>query len=238
MKKRDVHRIIKDSTQSFAPNISSKINSARVGAAPPYQRAKIAKQAPRFALASALLIVIIASSLFTGFMLSEAERVYVEINPSVELVLNHFGLVKEANALNAEAGLLLQGYNPKGKKGDKVVAYFVTQAEKAGYLDSNEATIYIGAYNKKGQVKEKNMARYREAARVALKQRNRGNEMVGGNISREEKQEANEANIPFGKYMIIKQIIQLEPSYTIEDLQEKSMSELKAILQSLQDRDN
>ena len=234
MKKSDVHTIIEKSTRYFAPNMLNNIKAINVKSAPPHQKVRVLRSAPRFALAFAIIAIIIASTIFTGFMLGEAERIYIEINPSLELVVNHFGLVKEATALNNEALVLMQDYSPKGKNAEKVIEYFVTQAVKEGYLDSEEDTIYIAACRKNGQVKEKKMVRLKEAAKKVLQDKGANAKLIGQGISSKDRQRAKELNIPLGKLSIIEEIISLDPNYTPEQLKDKSMAELRGILRSLQ----
>ena len=49
-------------------------------------------------------------------------------------------------------------------------------------------------------------------------------------LTTEDRAEADEYGISPGKYRIISEIIEKYPSYTIEDLKDKSMAELKELL--------
>jgi len=62
---------------------------------------------------------------------------------------------------------------------------------------------------------------------------NRKYKVSGQALSQEEKEEAKESGISPGKYRIISEIIELCPSYTVEELKNLPMAELNKIYKNL-----
>ncbi|MDD3947568.1 MAG: hypothetical protein PHI19_06990 [Clostridia bacterium] len=241
MKKRDVENIIRHSTEAFAPNVLGKVMNANVSRIPINERASVLrkKSAPRFALAFAMILIVVVSGVFFfTYMSGEAERVYIDINPSLELVINRYGRVKEAISHNAEAETLLQGYSIKGKPADNAISYFVEEAAEQGYLDNEDATVYISAYGKNGKVNDKVLQKFENAAKEAVTRSNSHAEVIKQEVSSEDKQEAEELQISLGKLKLINEILALDSSKTVETLKDKSMGELTALLRSLKDNNS
>lgn len=89
-----------------------------------------------------LVFVITLSAIYGGvFVVTTANSniaetlVQVEVNPSVEFLLNGKGTVLSAAPLNETAAMLITGENFKGMKIEEAVNLFIKLAIKCGYID-------------------------------------------------------------------------------------------------------
>ena len=111
----------------------------------------------------------------------------------------------------------------------------ITVYDENGYFDSN-AEIYISAVSKKNKNSDKLLAKLSEHAEKI--KGNRNYSVNTTKLTAEDRTEADEYGIPPGKYRIISEIIEKHPSYTVEDLKDKSMAELKHMLTNGIGKDN
>ncbi|MCL1854192.1 MAG: hypothetical protein FWF86_00540 [Clostridia bacterium] len=79
------------------------------------------------------LVIFVSFSCFTGLSKAESYSVFVDINPSVELVFNNLDKLKEAKSLNEEGAALMEGFSLSGSPERTVVA-LIHKAEAMGYF--------------------------------------------------------------------------------------------------------
>lgn len=236
MKKRDVETYISNSSRGFAPDVLHRVMSANVGTAPDSERMPLGRKTSPMRLltaVAAIVIILVCGGVFLTYMSGEAERVYIDVNPSLELVINRFGRVKEASFLNSDAEALMSEYKIEGKKPEDVIGTFVAEAAEKGYFDGENAALYISAYSKNGKTSDKILSRMQSAAAGAMQKKNKAAEITKQNCTSDDKIEADKLGISPGKMKLIGEIISLDPGYTAEGLKDKSMSELNAIARTL-----
>ena len=117
-----------------------------------------------FAIA-ACVVVCVALGMFAFMWNTVTYSVYIDINPSVELVFNNFNRIKGANPLNDDGVALLSALKLKGSPGDAVVA-LIREAEAQGFLagKGDSPAISITIVSKKDSVSLKCL----DAIQVAL----------------------------------------------------------------------
>jgi len=87
----------------------------------------------RVAAISLLLVVVVAIGGFSWLWNMDSYSVYVDINPSVELVFNKFNRIRSATPLCADGEELLAGLNLRGSPGSVVIS-LIREAENKGYI--------------------------------------------------------------------------------------------------------
>ena len=85
---------------------------------------------------AACLVLSLALSGFGILWNTESYSVYVDVNPSVELVFNNLNRLKAAKPLNEDGADLLEGLSLKGRP-EEIVVQLIKAAEEHGYI--NEA---------------------------------------------------------------------------------------------------
>lgn len=157
------------------------------------------------------------------------QTVYIDVNPSVALHVNRFGRVSGVEYLNEDAEKALVGIKLKGLSSEAALEKMINAYDSAGYFNG-DAEIYISAVSGKNKNADKLLAKLSEKA-----EKIKGNRGYSVNVSKptaEDKTEAKEHGISPGKYRLISEIIEKYPAYTVEDLKDKSMAELKDMLRS------
>ena len=98
---------------------------------------ELARQIPvqfgRIAAIAACLVVALMLSVFGILWNTESYSVYVDINPSIELVFNNLNRLKEARALNEDGAALLKDIKLRGSPAD-VIVDLIREAEARGYI--------------------------------------------------------------------------------------------------------
>ena len=201
------------------------------------------KKAPRISPFAKRLMTIAAcfvlAFILIGGMLGlgneNYQTVYIDVNPSVALNVNRFGKVSRVEYLNEDAKKALNGIKLKGLSAEDAFEIMITAYDENGYFDGN-AEIYISAVSEKNKNADKLLAKLSERAEKI--KGNRNYSVNTTKLTAEDRAEADEYGISPGKYRIISEIIEKHPSYTIEDLKDKSMAELKDMLTNGIGKDN
>lgn len=241
MKHRDVENFIKTSTAGFAPELWQNIRAQSAGVVP--ESGRIPNQnrfmLRKFAVAFAAVIVLLVCGIFSYLYLDgEAKTVYFDVNPSVALTLNRLGRVKDVEFYNDDAASLFGTYAAKGKSAEEVLDYFISQAADSGYFDNENAQLYLSAYAGNGADTERILNKLSSAAEKTISARGIAAEVNKQTCNADETVRAKQLSISPGKLKLIENIILENDRYTVEDLRDKSMGELKKLLRDNDSENN
>jgi len=154
------------------------------------------------------------------------QTIYIDVNPSVAITLNRFERVNGVEYLNEDARDVFEKTELEGKSAEEALEEIIAVLDTEGYFE-DEACIYISADEKAQETVDK-LTSHAEKIKG-----NRKYKVSGQALSQEEKEEAKESGISPGKYRIISEIIELCPSYTVEELKNLPMAELNKIYKNL-----
>ena len=185
-------------------------------------------------IAACFVLAFLAIGVLVGLNGENYQTVYIDVNPSVSLEINRFGKISAVNYINEDAQIALDGISLKGKKAEAALEKIISAYDKAGYFSDN-AELNISAV-KKNKRTDKLLDRLAEHA-----EKIKGNKKYTVNVSKlteDEREEAKEYGISPGKYKVISGIIEANPEYTVEDLKDKSMAELKNLLPKADEKPN
>lgn len=177
-------------------------------------------------LTACLLLMVLISGTAVGIGVEEYQTVYVDVNPSVELSVNRLGIVNDVEYINDDAENALKDVKIKGKSAENALEAIINAYGEDGYFDE-KAELYISATGKK----EKNTDKLLEGLAKKAEQV-KGNKKYTINtikLTEQEKEDARASGISAGKYKVICEIIEGDSSYTVEELKDMSMSELKKL---------
>ena len=155
------------------------------------------------AIAACIAVVALLSS-FALIWNTEKYSVYVDINPSVELVFNNFNRLKAAKPLNEDGAELLKGLSLKGKPED-VIVNLIKSAEEKGFLNpgGDTAAVLITVTAKGGKAPEE----YRELIDAVITSNNmQGYVDVQISDNKDLKERADELGISPGKLGLIERL--------------------------------
>lgn len=237
MKNIDIEKLLRDSADKFVPDVLPSVMKADIAIDNSFvDGSTIVKPHKAFRLKLALsalsFVVVIAFSLlfFAGYMLQDSETIYLEVNPSIELVTNRYGNVKTIKYLNADAETIFVGYDVEGQGAEDVADLFVELCYDNGYLTAEESTIYISVLSKNDKSAEKALSKLKSRVENCLNENNVNRNVVTNKVTSEEKAKATESGISVAKNSLINEIIAIDGSYTFDLLKDKTMKELKDIL--------
>ena len=235
MTDKDVEIMLKNAASSFVPDVLDRVMKAEIKVEMATEEVSNRYNLRRFAIALASVLIIIVGSLsFYSFMNSDAGSIYVDVNPSLEIVYNHFNRVKKINYLSDGTEELFEGANLKGEKIDTAVTMFLNKAEEMGYFSQEDSVFCISASSKDSKKAEKKLLLLEEKAKQYFKEKDIVVGVEKQNASNIDKQEAKNLNISPGKLSVIKKLQQYNPEYSTEQLSDKNMSELVHMLKDFE----
>ena len=197
---------------------------------------RISPFAKRFMpIAACFVFVFILIGGMLGLGNENYQTVYIDVNPSIALNVNRFGKVSSVEYLNEEAEKALNSVKLKGLAAEDAFEKMIDAYDDAGYFE-NEAEIYISAVSEKNKNYDKLLSKMQERAEKVKGER--GYSINVNKLTAEDRTEAKEYDISPGKYRVISEIIDKYPSYTVEDLKDKSMAELKDMLANDNGKEN
>ena len=201
------------------------------------------KKSPRISPLAKRLMPIAACFVFAfiliggafGLVHEDYQTVYIDVNPSAALHMNRFGKVSSVEYLNEDAENALNGIKLKGLSAEDALEQMLDVYEDEGYFDSH-ADIYISAVSEKNKNYDQLLSKMQERAEKVKGER--GYSVNVNKLTAEDRTEAKEYDVPPGKYRVIEEIIEKHPNYTVEDLKDKSMSDLKDMLTNGNGKEN
>ena len=177
-------------------------------------------------IAACFVLLIACVAVLAGLSGENYQTVYIDVNPSVSLEFNRFGKVSGVNYLNADAETALGGLKLKGKKAELALEKIIGALDESGYF-ADEAELSISAVEKNKDTDKLLDKLSKHAEKI------KGTKKYTVNVSKltaDEREDAKEYGISPGKYKVIAEIVKAHPEYTVDDLKDKSMAELKELL--------
>ena len=178
-------------------------------------------------LVACFALVLVLGIGFFGLINESYQAVYIDVNPSVALHVNRFGNVNGVEYLNEDAEQALAALELEGLSAEDALESMISAYDSAGYFKDG-AEIHISAVSEKNKNADKLLDKL--CARAEKVKGEKKYEVKSSKMSAEEKAQAEEYGISPGKYRVITEVIEKHPEYTVEDLKDKSMAELKDLL--------
>lgn len=186
----------------------------------------------RFAAALAAVAVIFLSGTFTyNIYFTPSAYVDVDVNPSVELTLNRFDRVIGAHAYNEDGDGILSGLSLKHKSYEDALIVLIEAINEKGYIQNDglvSVTLQTNNENKESEL-------------LAAIQTGVTNYMAGHHntaqidiftVSADTWSDAHELNISPAKYLVIQELIEVDPTATVESCRDHSINEIRRMTQT------
>ena len=238
MRKKDIEKALKNSADTFVPDCLDIVLEKTQNIIP-YRQNSIPKPklsfGRRFAIAFSIIFIlaITGTASFFGYMDQEYQTIYMDINPSMAVVINRFEKVKEVVYINDDAENLFSKYKLKGKSIDEVMRKFIDECEGKGILEENP-TLYISSYSKNQKDADKILNKLNNNANKIFKEKNKDLKIENEKITKEEKKNAEKQKLSPAKLRLINEILILSEDNNIENLKKMSMQELKELIDELE----
>lgn len=171
-----------------------------------------------------------------GVYAENYQTIYIDINPSVALKLNRFERVIGVEYLNEDAAALLADTKLVGCDATKALETVITACNSAGYV-KDDSEIYISASAKEEKNSEKLLQKLKGHAETMREEKDETYAVSTYNAKKDEKKEIEKSSLSPAKYKVIKDIIDEDESFDMEELKGKSMEELRKIKHRYDDDD-
>ena len=174
----------------------------------------------------ALAFTVFAGAL--GLYNENFQTVYIDINPSVALKLNRFERVVGVEYLNNDAKNLLSTVKLVGCDASDALTTVITACNNAGYVNAS-SEIYISAESNNDKDSEKILTKLKARAEASKGQESETYTVNTYKANKAEKENYKKEELSPAKYNIIREIIDEDDDFEIDDLKGKTMDELKRI---------
>lgn len=178
-----------------------------------------------------LVLTVLSFGGFFAFKIINGESlryVTIDINPSVELVVNEQNEVIDVLALNEDGEILISDLDLISKTAEEATRIIVDEAAEAGYLTDydvdNEITITV--YDEEDEENELG-EKLRTDIQTRLDEKGIYAVVMKNILTEEVKAEADELGISNGKMLLIQKAILVNPELTVAELQDKEISEIQ-----------
>lgn len=171
------------------------------------------------AAAACLVLVLVALGAYGVYRIPSA-YVDIDVNPAIELTVNPFGTVIAAEALNDDGLLVLDGVSLLHRPYAEAIGALVASEAFGAYADA-DAFVDINIVSEDKGLGKRLAAQSDEAmAEVAA-------EHACHHADEATRQEAAAAGLCIGRYRAAQELMELDPSYSLEDCAAMSMRELR-----------
>lgn len=153
--------------------------------------------------------------------------VSLDINPSLELVLDQKKQVIDVIAYNADGEAIIQAVKPQGYEVVEAIHMLVNSDAIQSYMQNGFLQISVYADDRTlSTVLEKEID---SSLATILSQ----DQYHCGCASKQDRENASQHHMSFGRYQKIEEILALDNSYTLEELQNYSMQELQSLYREI-----
>nr|WP_289766030.1 hypothetical protein [uncultured Acetatifactor sp.] len=176
-----------------------------------------------FVTACAMLAVFLGIGSYAVLWMPVA-YVSIDVNPSLELELNRLDRVIDVRAYNADGEEIAGNISVKGLHYEDAIERIVSSEKMRPYLTEDAALTFTVATA--SALKEERMLAEIARSSGCLEH---GGSSVGADMSLVG--EAHENGLSLGKYLAYRLLVQYEPSVTVQDCHDMSMSQLHGMLE-------
>ncbi len=231
MKKNDIEKMLRKNKELVpSKTLKNKVYDASlqvISVEDSIQNKKLfAKKTPFIMITTVMLIFF---SVLMAIRISNEGyyTVYIDVNPSIEIIVNRFDYIVDVNYLNNEH------FNIDVKKEniENTLKNILDRFKTEGYLENKE--MIISLVSKDTSNSEEVLNNIKERVNDYIIEKGEKVSIEGRIHTEEEKEAAAEYNLSPAKYKIIEYLLKLEKTYTLEKLKNMSIEMLAEILNDL-----
>jgi len=176
--------------------------------------------------------------LFLYFRVPFYDNVYgyigVDINPSIEFVVDKEFEVLQTKALNSDAKSIIEGLDVEGKDAYTAINVFIDKCEENGFITSKEDNIVLvsASLDDKNRRSEdiKDLDKFLIDISKKIKDQSEDIRSKAVKVSPEDREIAQKNNISMGRYYIMEKAKMHGLDMSIENLEKESISDLLAAI--------
>ena len=186
------------------------------------------------AAAACLVLAIGGGSVYYNQSQTAASVVSLDVNPSIELVLNSRERVLWATALNEDAAAVLDGMDLKGSTLDVAVNALMGSLLKNGYVDELANSILITVEDDNATRAAQLESQLTETVNAVMTSSSINGAILSQVVNQNQdlQAKADEYGISLGKAQLIQQLVDQNPTLTFESLAGRTVNDLNLLLSS------
>lgn len=186
------------------------------------------------AAAACLVLAIGGGSIYYNQSQTAASIVSLDVNPSIELVLNRRERVLRATPLNEDAAAVLDGMDLKGATLDVAVNALMGSLLKNGYVDELANSILITVEDDDANRAAQLESQLTETVNAVMTSSSINGAILSQVVSQDQdlQAKADEYGISLGKAQLIQQLVDQNPTLTFESLAGRTVNDLNLLLSS------
>ena len=186
------------------------------------------------AAAACLVLAIGGGSIYYNQSQTAASIVSLDVNPSIELVLNRRERVLRATPLNEDAAAVLDGMDLTGSTLDVAVNALMGSLLKNGYVDELANSILITVEDDNAARASQLESQLTETVNAVMTSSSINGAILSQVVSQNQdlQAKADEYGISLGKAQLIQQLVDQNPTLTFESLAGRTVNDLNLLLSS------
>ena len=186
------------------------------------------------AAAACLVLAIGGGSIYYNQSQTAASIVSLDVNPSIELVLNRRERVLRATPLNEDAAAVLDGMDLTGSTLDVAVNALMGSLLKNGYVDELANSILITVEDDNAARASQLESQLTETVNAVMTSSSINGAILSQVVNQNQdlQAKADEYGISLGKAQLIQQLVDQNPTLTFESLAGRTVNDLNLLLSS------
>ena len=181
----------------------------------------------RMAAACACLALLVTGAVSGNLYFTPVTYVDIDVNPSVELVVNRYGRVLEAKAYNEEGEALLADLSLRYKGYSRAVEMLMGAMIDADYLHA-QGLVSVTVQAQEDARQAGVLSAVENTVLGTLEMHHVSAELDIFSVTPELKQEAGACHLSPAKYLAAQELQGLDPTVTMEDCSQHSIGEIRA----------
>ncbi len=191
----------------------------------------------KIALLISILLILVAS-IFICFNknkinipnenLSKLAYIIIDINPSVELVVDDNDIVKEVVTLNNDADVAFYDVDLVDKSLDEATKEIIDTAIELGYILNDDNVVNVTGYTEDDERKEKLEKKVAVSAKKHLQSKNINANILENGVTDDIKNKAESYEVSPGKMLLVSRALQLNAELKEEEIVNMSVKEIQA----------
>lgn len=238
-----IEKMLIEETKGITPNLLSKIKSTPLDNVikEDYSKKSVFSFIKSFSPLELIISFVFVIALIVGVVginvyNKPCETVTIDVNPSIELVINRFDRVIEINFNNDDANEIYNDIKFKNKKIDVALEKCYESLLENGYLDNEDSNmIIVSGYSHKDSFSDEKLGELYNVLEDENIKHNIKCSIELNKVTEEMKKFALDNNITVGKAKVIDMILDEDvfDEETFDNLVDLSMQELKKIYKSV-----
>lgn len=185
---------------------------------------------------AAMLGLVVGLLGYRVFYSEAVAYVSIDVNPSLELMLNRMDKVIAAAAYNSDGKALLQQVNVNDQQCEKAVSILLAEMEKQGYI-SNDALVTMTVQTTDGEKEQRLCNALLQSVGGQIGDAQAKTEIEVLHVTQEVRENAQGCHMSAGKYLAIQQLMEVDETATLEAYSDSTIQGIRQKTQACREED-